>query len=544
MKIKSLYIEKFGGLTDKKIEFNDGINIITAENEYGKSTIAEFIKLMLYGTGKSPVSIRENERKRFMPWDEKAMGGQLTVEKDGTKYIISRTFGKRKSDDTISVVNAVTGAAVSELCIDSPGEILIGVGRDGFEKSLYIKQLSTKIIADKDDEILKMLVNLAQNGDDGVSYAKALQVLDAAIKEINGTRPKGKLPLLRERISELHAQKIECQNSSRLKENYIARLKQLEEESEALKSHKIDKSIIEKSKNLYSKIKNDMDSKERVFKSSVKRKKLGYIIQIAISIILTVLLCFVFIPAAPVALAWGVICLIRIFRIKTDFIYTSDDLRELYDLLQIESLDMAENTIKKLESIAEKNAAANTDKMLDLAQQIGDLKSRIENMTEKSVDWINDEINILEQKAEEYNKITMDLNLARECICNAFEQLQKGFGDKLNKKTSEILRHISAGKYCEVLVDENYNMMVRLTENNKLHDAQYLSNGAYDQIYLALRLAVVSLLFNDAPVILDDAFAQYDDSRLKNSIGYIKDLGSQFIIFTCHNREENIIKQI
>lgn len=45
MIIKNLYIEKFGGITDKKIEFDSKLNIIYAENESGKSTVAEFIKL-------------------------------------------------------------------------------------------------------------------------------------------------------------------------------------------------------------------------------------------------------------------------------------------------------------------------------------------------------------------------------------------------------------------------------------------------------------------------------------------------------------------
>ena len=48
MIIKSIYIEKFAGLKNKTIEFNNGINVFYADNEAGKSTVSEFIKLMLY----------------------------------------------------------------------------------------------------------------------------------------------------------------------------------------------------------------------------------------------------------------------------------------------------------------------------------------------------------------------------------------------------------------------------------------------------------------------------------------------------------------
>lgn len=47
------------------------------------------------------------------------------------------------------------------------------------------------------------------------------------------------------------------------------------------------------------------------------------------------------------------------------------------------------------------------------------------------------------------------------------------------------------------------------------------------------------------PIILDEAFAYYDEERLKNILQYLnsKFPNNQIIIFTCTNREREILEQ-
>ena len=49
MIINKINIIAFAGLKNKVIEFNEGINLIYGENEKGKSTIQNFIRVWLYG---------------------------------------------------------------------------------------------------------------------------------------------------------------------------------------------------------------------------------------------------------------------------------------------------------------------------------------------------------------------------------------------------------------------------------------------------------------------------------------------------------------
>ena len=53
MKILSLNITEFGGLSDFQLDFSDGLNVIEGANESGKSTLLLFVMYMLYGLPKS-----------------------------------------------------------------------------------------------------------------------------------------------------------------------------------------------------------------------------------------------------------------------------------------------------------------------------------------------------------------------------------------------------------------------------------------------------------------------------------------------------------
>ena len=197
MIIKSIYINQFGCLKHKTIRFEDGINVISQPNESGKSTIAEFIRVMLYGVN----SLRFNQRKKYMPFGCTAMGGEMTVSVDGTDYIIRRTFGIRKSEDKTEVINAVTGAIIKEFSVDNAAEAICGINGDTFENTCYIKQLSAKIDDVKSSGIQTRLINLIQNSDEEYSYRNAVGILDSAIKDLNG--PRGKINKTQSVLNEL-----------------------------------------------------------------------------------------------------------------------------------------------------------------------------------------------------------------------------------------------------------------------------------------------------------------------------------------------------
>lgn len=98
MKLIACHINNFGKLSDLNINFNDGVNVINQPNGWGKSTLAAFLKAMLYGfdTKKEPGAF-ERERKLYKPWQGGTYGGELDFEADGVEYRLVRTFGLTES---------------------------------------------------------------------------------------------------------------------------------------------------------------------------------------------------------------------------------------------------------------------------------------------------------------------------------------------------------------------------------------------------------------------------------------------------------------
>ena len=88
-----------------------------------------------------------------------------------------------------------------------------------------------------------------------------------------------------------------------------------------------------------------------------------------------------------------------------------------------------------------------------------------------------------------------------------------------------------------------------IVENNRGEyvDAAKLSTGTIDQLYLALRLSMIDDLSKEKlPIILDESFAYFDNSRLENILKYLNgELNNhQTIILTCTNREKDILDKI
>lgn len=212
MIIKQLDIKSFGKLKEVNIELNPGLNVIYGSNEAGKSTMQHFIKAMLYGMNSQKKNIRDNDRRRFMPWEGSRAEGRLIFEDDnGKEYVIERSFANQKREDQSAVFNWTTGEKAVHMDSNSPGRDILGLGEEAFEKTLFIKQLGAVVERDKEDEIMKKLINLHQSGEEDTSYHNAQSILEDYKKSIKGIRKNGRLDEVQEKISALNTERAELQ---------------------------------------------------------------------------------------------------------------------------------------------------------------------------------------------------------------------------------------------------------------------------------------------------------------------------------------------
>lgn len=233
MIIKELNIKSFGAIKNKKISLTEGLNIIYGKNESGKSTTEGFISILLYGMSGGRKNLKQNERKRFIPWKENTAQGEIHIKHGEDEIIIERTFGSTKKEDTINFINFLTGEKIKGITKE-PGRYFLDLSKESFMKTLLIKQLGAEVARDKEEEIMQKLTNLEQGGDDSISYYEAVAVLENYKKFYVGSRKNGELDSLRKRLLLLTE---ELSDSLKRNEDGIEdeiKLKELKDEGESL----------------------------------------------------------------------------------------------------------------------------------------------------------------------------------------------------------------------------------------------------------------------------------------------------------------------
>ena len=69
-------------------------------------------------------------------------------------------------------------------------------------------------------------------------------------------------------------------------------------------------------------------------------------------------------------------------------------------------------------------------------------------------------------------------------------------------------------------------------ENGNYVSANLLSVGTIDQLYFALRMAILKEMTNESlPIFLDESFVFFDKNRLINTINYLNENNNNQIIF-------------
>ena len=142
--------------------------------------------------------------------------------------------------------------------------------------------------------------------------------------------------------------------------------------------------------------------------------------------------------------------------------------------------------------------------------------------------------------------LEQSMNLAKEVLNLAYEKMRTSVTPKFTQNLSETIAHITNGKYTNVVFHNEEGLIVEL-ENGNYESVSKLSVGTIDQLYLSLRLSMVEELSNEKmPIILDEAFAYYDELRLENVLRYINERfqNHQVIIFTCTDREKNRMQKM
>ncbi|MBR6553133.1 MAG: AAA family ATPase [Clostridia bacterium] len=200
LRITRMEIISFGKLKNLVLEPGKGINVLTAPNESGKSTLAAFLKFVLYGfTDGRKKELAENDKKLYTPWDNSVAEGSVTLWAGEKLYRVVRSAGGTKESCTLTEVATGKTLPAGEV----PGEYLFGVSEEVFSRTVFFKQLTAPQI--KDGVLAEQLQNVAVSSEEQLSSKKAVDRLTKAKNELKGRAGNGKIPALERELAGLES---------------------------------------------------------------------------------------------------------------------------------------------------------------------------------------------------------------------------------------------------------------------------------------------------------------------------------------------------
>ena len=227
----------FGGLDHRELELKEGLNIIEAPNEGGKSTWSAFLRAMLYG-----INTKERDRQgyiaeknRYQPWGGGPMEGSVELIWQGQSITLRRSakgstpFGQFEAvyTDTQEPVPGLTGA--------NAGETLTGVPREVFERSAFVGQGGAAI--DGAPALEARIAALASSGEEDVSYSQVERRLRDWLNRRKHNKT-GLIPRLEEELSSIDAALARQAKAFRLSQEAKREIDRLQAEHRLLEAER------------------------------------------------------------------------------------------------------------------------------------------------------------------------------------------------------------------------------------------------------------------------------------------------------------------
>ena len=603
MKIDDFKINNYGKIENSEVFLQNGINLIKGYNEAGKSTILSFLNSMLYGIDKTKKG-NISEYDKYLPWLSTNFSGSMNYRLDnGNTYYVFRDFKKKTPIILDSNRNDITANfKQNKKGIDFLEE-QIGVDKKTFQNT-SISYQKLVVLDDKNKaEMSGKLANLISTGEENYSYDDIIKKLNTKqLEEIGSSRTK-KRPInnIEERILKLEQERREVLNIKDKKERMteereetqkkfatIGYIKQmiteikenfLKKETEKKIYTEIYNRIEKKKEEIEEKKKERIDviTKEKVF----DRIKWIYLILTLIAIpaayfyiysliVYFLILIFIYIIAKNNSdkrmadleeknrAVEKELNILRKDVIQDERVIQKEkkEFEERFENVKKQMFQKYKNFVNReyLERILKKDIegvfkeASEIEKEYENTMyrlsQINAERNVVESTSGKLAEIV-EELEELKQEREKLLNYNDTIEIAKEVLKESYDELKNNVGPEFDKKLSYIVQKITNGKYDDVYIDINHNIKMK-TEHGEYVNLERFSTGTIEQVNLALRLAYIDTISKESlPIILDEAFAFYDDERLANIMRFLSQeyIDRQVIIFTCSNREKKIIDE-
>ena len=636
MKINKL-TASFGKLQNETLRFHEGLNIIYAPNESGKSTWCAFIRAMLYGVDSSERSRSGYlpDKLKYVPWSGAPMEGTMELTAENCDITLSRsTRSKNAPMREFTATYTGSNVPVENMNGANAGELLTGVTKDVFRRSAFIEQGNVGVTGSP--ELEKRIAAIVSTGEEQTSYSEADERLRAWQRKRRWNR-RGYLPdlegkmddaqqLLREmdgsaeQLEQLDKELKSCQQEAQRMEQAVIEARK-RQRREALNRLNKGRTELHASGEAYDRAIGELSEKRQALRESgfgsrslaemeqeVRRdlKRLQELGEPKLTgrWLLPSLLCFIaaVVCAAfytstellPLIIAAGVFCLAAVLlltgygRMRQNVQRTREQRRQIlkkYKAVSPEEISEALERFRALyedvreaeeqeraarsayeaftrqqndleeNAIAELDFSTGSSEAARLSRELAAKRSQVEQISSKMatirgrLSAIGDPLVLassLSCMQEEYEKIQGEydaITVALEALRDADREIQTRFSPELGRVAARYMSEVTGGRYEDVFINRDFSARTRTRGDAVARDAEYLSAGTLDLMYLAVRLAVCELALPEGepcPLILDDALVNLDETRFRQAIQLLKQIARkrQVILFTCRQQEE------
>ena len=177
MIIEKIDIRSFGLLKDMTLEFTPTVNVIEGQNEAGKSTIAAFIKYMLFGFDTVESDEFLSERKKRINWETGMAEGSMIVRVKDKRYLISRSTtptvkqdGRPAYKEESTIIDMENGATAFGKM--PAGEVFFGVTRELFENTAFLGQIGDSAI--NEGSVKESIENILFSASEKINNQRAM----------------------------------------------------------------------------------------------------------------------------------------------------------------------------------------------------------------------------------------------------------------------------------------------------------------------------------------------------------------------------------
>ena len=593
MQINKININNYGNLSNKEINLDNKINIIYGKNEAGKSTLLNFIESMFFGANKNKGKKLIPDFDRYNPWNNGEYSGTIDYQlENGEEFHIYRDFKKKNPQ----ILNKLGKDISQEFNIDKKNGNQFFTEQTGMDRSLIdstiiTEQNQVELDEGTQNQLLQKIANLSESGEEELSYKKIMDKLNKILLNEVGTE-RSQLKPLNITISKIDDYQNKIQDIKQYENERFEITQEIADIQEEINKESENRNIYDEVKKIIDNDKIEQEKIDEKYKTvkenkakmeqykeeldktenekNAERKK-HIKIRILANVILSIIaISLVFLPRNIILVAIPILIVLFII-INMKHSKNENNTSELKNKLEFlqNTTNSVENEIKTMQDElykkdeAEKNriiTKCNNEDISSLfSSKIDEVisentrrveqneikkhkleidKQEIEKKFEKLAEY-EENLEIEKRRLEELEHKQKIIKETMEILNKSYEDMKENVAPKFNKNLSKNIEVFSNEKYKEITITDK--IFVKL-DNGENVPIEKLSTGTIEQIYLAFRLSVIEEISKEKmPIVLDEAFAYYDDERLLQTLKFLDIISNQIIILTCTKREKSLL---